>query len=345
MSQAIRQGPKAFAIQHFLMASRDPEYTKMVEQAVLEAEKEDEKKKQIAPIEPPSLGQQPGSAIDNFSWSDSIGLDPQERGEEGLYAEQVPQPASIKPFSFKKLFPSKSAVGSEIKQLPKNIRSGWDFRGDRATEPMADMLEERYRDVGEGVFGEGVKEKRLYTGELTPSEAVAARRLGKNIAPDASARTIARERGAVWPNPDDTPNVSIARDRIANIHEHTHDQMMNLNKIHPKAEEAVDEYLRLKAKKYGIPINVITTLMHGPKEFMTISGDILQDKKTREAYFGHLDNKNEIVQKLRRFYTDAATEVQNMDEQDIMRLIEEYNERWKDFSSFVKNKRELGDFR
>jgi len=66
------------------------------------------------------LGADIGNIIDNVTWSDKVGLDPGESDEPGFqYGEGVPQPASIKPFAFKKLFPSKSAVGSEIKLLPR----------------------------------------------------------------------------------------------------------------------------------------------------------------------------------------------------------------------------------
>jgi hypothetical protein len=340
MSQAIRQGPKAFAIQHFLMASRDPEYTKRVEQAVLEAEKEDEKKKSIAPIEPPSLGQQLGSAIDNFSWSDSIGLDPQERDEAGLYAEQVPQPASIKPFSFKKLFPSKSAVGSEIKQLP-TMRRNFD-----------DSLPKTYKEIQEGVFGEGLRKTRLQPGELTTSERVMDRKLSNRDKSEYYGGSLTNKTdhrlnydGAQFSDREGKPMFAYGRTPQANKHEHIHQQIEGLNRIDPKASAAMDEYLRLKARSYDIPIAVITTKMHGPEEFMTVIGDILEDPNVRHDYLGKFKDKDEIVQKLRKFYTDSATEVQNMEKEDILRLVDEHRARWKSPGDFVKNRRELGDFR
>jgi len=337
MSQAIRQGPKAFAIQHFIMASRDPEYTKLVEQAVLEADKEDEKKKIPTP-EYGGLGADVGRMIDNALWTDSTGLDPQEKDASGFqYGEGVPQPASIKPFSFKKLFPSKSAVGSEVKHLPENIRKGWDFRGDRSTEPMADMLEERFRDVAEGVFGEGVKEKRLFDLDLTPSEKVVAKKLVPH-SQRVGAREIKDRIGSVWSNPDETPMMGISRDRLSTIHEHTHNQMMNLNYVHPKAEQAMEEYLRFKARKYGLPIEKITDRMHGKREFMTVAGDILQDEVVRDKYMRGMPDIKDFMQKLRKFYTDAATEVQNMDKEDIMRIVGEHETRWNKFNEKWKGK-------
>ena len=337
MSQAMRQGPKAFAIQHFIMASRDPEYTKLVEQAVLEADKEDEKKKIPTP-EYGGLGADVGRMIDNALWTDSTGLDPQEKDASGFqYGEGVPQPASIKPFSFKKLFPSKSAVGSEVKHLPENIRTGWDFRGDRSTEPMADMLEERFRDVAEGVFGEGVKEKRLFDLDLTPSEKVVAKKLVPH-SQRVGAREIKDRIGSVWSNPDETPMMGISRDRLSTIHEHTHNQMMNLNYVHPKAEQAMEEYLRFKARKYGLPIEKITDRMHGKREFMTVAGDILQDEVVRDKYMRGMPDIKDFMQKLRKFYTDAATEVQNMDKEDIMRIVGEHETRWNKFNEKWKGK-------
>jgi hypothetical protein len=107
----------------------------------------------------------------------------------------------------------------------------------------------------------------------------------------------------------------------------------------------MDEYLRLKARSYDIPIAVITTKMHGPEEFMTVIGDILEDPNVRHDYLGKFKDKDEIVQKLRKFYTDSATEVQNMEKEDILRLVDEHRARWKSPGDFVKNRRELGDFR
>jgi hypothetical protein len=44
------------------------------------------------------------------------------------------------------------------------------------------------------------------------------------------------------------------------------------------------------------------------------------------------------MQKLRKFYTDAATEVQNMDKEDIMRIVGEHETRWNKFNEKWKGK-------
>ena len=339
MSQAIRQGPKAFAIQHFIMASRDPEYTKLVEQAVLEADKEDEKKKIPTP-EYGGLGADVGRMIDNALWTDSTGLDPQEKDASGFqYGEGVPQPASIKPFSFKKLFPSKSAVGSEVKQLPA-IKINYDG-----------SIPRTFRDVQEGVFGEGMKTTRLQPGELTTSEKVMDRMLANRDRSELYNEPKFKDirlgyDGAQFSTKNaGVPMFAYGRTPQAMKHEHIHQQIEGLNRIAPKASAAMDEYLRLKARSYDIPIGVITTKMHGPEEFMTVIGDILEDPNVRHDYLGKFKDKDEIVQKLRKFYTDSATEVQNMGKEDILRLVDEHRARWKSPGDFVKNRRELGDFR
>ena len=353
MSQAIRQGPKAFAIQHFIMASRDPEYTKLVEQAVLEADKEDEKKKIPTP-EYGGLGADVGRMIDNALWTDSTGLDPQEKDASGFqYGEGVPQPASIKPFSFKKLFPSKSAVGSEVKHLPNQISWGdknINVRAPKESQPFDFLFDQPrtgietrnspYRNIME--HGQG---RVLLNNELTNSEKVMNKKRSIRYGseglepedPNNKFRPMLEE-GTTYMDNNGVPMFAYGRTPQAMKHEHIHNQIEGLNRIDPKASAAMDEYLRFKAKKYGIPVSDITTKMHGPKEFMTITGDILEDKQTRDAYLGGLENKNEVMQKLRKFYTDAATEVQNMDKEDIMRIVGEHETRWNKFNEKWKGK-------
>ena len=93
MMNAMQKGGQSLAVQHYVMSHRDPEYANLVKQAM-----EDTEKKKIELPKYGGIGADVGNLIDNATWTDKVGLDPQERDQSGFqYGEGVPQPASIKP--------------------------------------------------------------------------------------------------------------------------------------------------------------------------------------------------------------------------------------------------------
>lgn len=273
------------------------------------------------------LVQDIGGMIDNATWADKTGLDPQEQQEQGFqYGEGVPQPASIKPFSFKKLFPSRSAVGSEVKVLPRIKRTG--FNGENI-----------YRELEVPAPFERFSPKTVTMKDWDRNipEKVMERKLALKDKAEGRDEDLFTEfrilgPGAIYPDKNGIPAMGYARNPQAIKHEHIHNQIEGLNRIDPMASLAYDWYVQEKAKnQYGIPIHWITDKMHGPHEFMTIMGDLLEDKKTRLMY--GLPNASpqvrDALQNIRRFYTDMATEAQNMTEDDVINLVDQFKNRRK----------------
>jgi hypothetical protein len=290
---------KEDSIAHYIRSQRDPEYAQRIE---------DEKKK----IEQPSyvgLGEDLGNIVDNFLMTDKVGLDPQEQENAGFrYGEGVPQPASIKPFSFKKLFPSKSAVGSEIKQLPRYVHEGNQYR----------------------IIQEGPSRKSILSNELTPSESIIANKMNAEgmIPAGWDAINFMKGEGAVATK-GGIPDIAYARTPEATKHEHIHHQIYNLNKKFPKSSDAMDWFYRTKAREYGVPVDVITSKMHGPDEFMPLIGDVLENYDVRTKYFGDIASPNarrerQHIQKIRKFYNDMASMAQNMTEEDLRDIHKKY---------------------
>jgi hypothetical protein len=320
LMNASRQGIRNLAITHYMMSKRDPNYFELVKGAL-----EDEKKKKIARPEYKGLGADLGGMIDGMSFTDSVGLDPQERGQPGFeYGDQVPQPGSIKPFSFKRLFPKVSAEGSQIKQLPKMEGFGTRIKG---------MGFKSYRDLNVG--GDT---KRYWEGDYHPSEKIAGKKFDQAYNaqhPDRDSYMHHTE-GAVIPAEKGGIQFGMSRGVGAVPHEHVHAQLNNLRTIHPDAEKAMDFHLRQKLKSYGGSPERIDMHSKNPVEFMTSIRDALDESSTRSQLMMETDNKfakrwpqyvtgnREYMQKLRRFWNDAATEAENMTEADLMRIIENY---------------------
>lgn len=89
MLGALQKGGQSLAVQHYIMSQKDPQYVETVKQALEEGEK-----KKIELPEYGGLGADIGNMIDNVTWSDKTGLDPQEQEQSGFqYGEGLPSPA------------------------------------------------------------------------------------------------------------------------------------------------------------------------------------------------------------------------------------------------------------
>lgn len=314
MLGALQKGGQSLAVQHYIMSQKDPAYVEAVKRALEEGEK-----KKIETPRYGGLGADVGNMIDNATWADKVGLDPQEQQQSGFqYGEGVPQPASIKPFAFKKIFPSKSAVGSEVKILPR-------IHGFGGVHPRGGNSS-TYRDIIENN-----EKRRLYNDEMTPAESVTTRKRalqrGENfLDPSLAKHDVLDTEGAVFPDNKGVPQYSFARTPQASKHEHIHNQIEGLNRIEPNAARAMDNHFREKAKLYDIDVDNIVKKMHGQKEFMAVIGDILEEEPRRKDFFGK-DNawSRRQIQNLRRFYTDTATEIQSMSADDVKRIADDYN--------------------
>jgi hypothetical protein len=316
--KAVQEGGNKPAMLHYMLSKRDPEYQALTTDT--------EKKNRIPTPQYKGLGADLGSIIDNFTGSDQVGLDPQERAPEGFeYGEGLPQPASIKPFSFKKLFPKFSAEGSQIKQIPKMKRFGVGMHG---------FGFDSYRDLEIGG-----QTKRFWEGSYHPSEQILQKKydsIYKNSDPKQKSMFLDTAGGAVVPKNEGGIEFGMSRGVEAVPHEHVHAQMNNLRMVHPEAENAMEWYLREKMKGYGVDPGVVTSKMHGPSEFMSITRDLLDSESTRRMYEMATDNKNmrknpmftkdsrESLQKIRKFWNDAAYEAENMTQEDLMAIIEQY---------------------
>jgi hypothetical protein len=338
MLGALQKGGQSLAVQHYIMSQKDPAYVEAVKRALEEGEK-----KKIETPRYGGLGADVGNMIDNATWADKVGLDPQEQQQSGFqYGEGVPQPASIKPFAFKKIFPNVSATGSEVKNLPQ-VKGYGNMRATHREFTPEEVLQgkdwQSYRDLIKPKPFESNKNNvlRYKEGQLDASEEVFARKLnnrGKNAGYSEDYREdpsfLAGPQGTMfWKRDRSSPEMTYGRTPQAIKHEHIHNQIERLNEIHPNAGEAMDWYLRKKARdEYKVPIAWITDRMHGPAEFMSLVGDMLEDKRTRQRYFNEALDKDhpykDFMPKLRRFYTGAATEIQNMDEDDIINIVQDY---------------------
>lgn len=285
MLSAMQNGGQSLAVKHYIMSQKDPEYVETVRQAIEESEK-----KKIELPKYGGLGADIGNVIDSSTWSDRIGLDPQERDESGFqYGEGVPQPASIKPFSFKRVFPSKSGLGSEVKSLMP-------LTGGEITSPADRQIIRK----------------------------IQMQREKTSLDPNMAKFEVMNE-GAVFPKDNGVPDFSFSRSPQGVKHEHIHNQIEGLNRIDSQASRAMDNHFREKAKSFGVDVDHIVKKMHGPKEFMSVIGDILEEEPRRRAYFGK-DNEwsRSQIQSLRRFYTEAAKEAQNMSVDDVKRITDHY---------------------
>lgn len=320
--QAMQQGGNKPATLHYMLSKRDPNYFALVKDTL-----EDPEKEPLATPKYKGLGADLGGIIDSFTGSDNIGLDPQEKPPEGFeYGEGVPQPASIKPFSFKKLFPKFSAEGSQIKQLPTLVDKGFSLKG---------LTFKEYRDLNVGG-----NLRRFYKGELHPSEKIAAKKFDAQYTPEHPERNnfLYKSEGAVLPSNDGGINFGMARVYNAVPHEHIHAQLANVKKIHPLATGSLEKYYRDKLRSYGFNPNAIVNKMHGPAEFLTSIRDILDTQIIREKFNlntasaaamrgnpYHIEDNRKALQKLRKFYNDTAYEAENMTKEDLLNIIEKYN--------------------
>jgi hypothetical protein len=318
MIEAMNQGKDKAALLHYMLSKRDPEYNALTSG-------EGKKKEQIPTPRYKGLGADLGGVIDSMSFTDSVGLDPQERGQPGFeYGDQVPQPGSIKPFSFKRLFPKISAEGSQIKQLPKMEGFGTRIKG---------MGFKSYRDLNVG--GDT---KRYWEGDYHPSEKIAGKKFDQAYGtqhPDRDSYMHHTE-GAVIPAEKGGIQFGMSRGVGAVPHEHVHAQLNNLRTIHPDAEKAMDFHLRQKLKSYGGNPERIDMHSKNPVEFMTSIRDALDESATRSQLMMETDDKfakrwpqyvtgnREYMQKLRRFWNDAASEAENMTQEDLMRIVDNY---------------------
>lgn len=343
LMQANQQGEQKMAVEHYIMYQNDPQYADLVRQAM----EESEKKKIDLPKSKP-IGEQFGELIDNALWSDKIGLDPGETGSDGFeYGEGLPQPASIRPFAFKKLWPSKSAVGSEVKQLPPVKSHGVTRDTSRQFTPEELLNGDdfyAYRDLTVPKPFESNKYNtlRFKEGSTALSEDVFGKKIDLRNKSSNYADEPTREKpsflsgeGAMYHNPTRTGvSGAYARSPQATKHEHIHTQIERLNEIHPEAGAAMDWYLRKKARdEYKVPIAWITDSMHGPAEFMPLVGDMLEDVRIRKRYFNFQLEKdhpyNFFMPRLRKFYNEAADQVSKMDKYDVLNIVQDYIEAGK----------------
>jgi hypothetical protein len=329
LKNAALRGGQQLGVAHYMLSSNDPEYQQHIKQLT----EGNDQKKNLLPTKVRPFGEQMGDMIDQASWSDKIGLDPQERQDPELMDQQaLPSPAMIAPFSFKKLFPSKSAVGSEIKNLPTVVSSGWKSKPSPVSEDPRMGMAIWGRDLIEN----GVK-KRTWEKELTPSEAIIKNKIKREIKSDKPELDdeVARIHsmgsaagGAVFKGADDGRfKFGYDRSQGAAIHEHIHAQMFNMNSIHPLANQALENYYKYKLKNaYGIDPKYIIDKMHGKYEFMTTIADMLQDSQTRMHMFRNVNSKDQvkIIQVLRKFWTETAKEAQNMTKEQLQSIINGY---------------------
>jgi hypothetical protein len=316
--KAVQEGGNKPAMLHYMLSKRDPEYQALTTDT--------EKKNRIPTPQYKGLGADLGSIIDGFTGSDQVGLDPQEKAPEGFeYGEGLPQPASIKPFSFKKLFPKFSAEGSQIKMLPKMDGHGFGIKG---------FTFKQYRDMNVG--GD---QRRFWGDELHPSEKIAGKKFDEAYTAQHPDREtyMHHSDGAVIPNPEGGIRFGMARGVDAVPHEHVHAQIENMNKIHPAAQRALDWHYMNKMRSYGIDPKVITDKMHGPREMMSITRDLLDSQKSRMSYDLNtssakalrsnpyqIEGNRDTMNRLKKFWNDAAYEAENMTQEDLMAIIEQY---------------------
>jgi len=115
--QSLSRGSQSLAVQHYIMSQKDPNYVEAVRQAL-----EDDEKKKIESPRYGGLGADIGNMIDNVTWSDKVGLDPQEQEQSGFqYGEGVPQPASVKPPIMKFFKNDKLTEGRPILEVFKKL--------------------------------------------------------------------------------------------------------------------------------------------------------------------------------------------------------------------------------